>query len=358
MALMFYLLDSQMKIKRVIETYKSAIWTERYNERGDFELYIPATADIIADVNFNSTNTTQYICRADDTKKCGMIEAIKISTDADAGNYLTVSGHMIEAAIFRRVVLSQFTYTGSAAKTIERLLYRSVIAPGDSHRKINGFTFKNSLTTADRDLTNQYNGENVGEAIEAICKTLDIGYRANFDLESGAIEFEIYEGTNRTLGQTEVPPVIFSNDFNNLLSSALTVNVEPWKNTAMVLGEGQGTSRVKALFAGYQMGIERREMYVNAEQTSTNGNEMTPQTYFNALYDKGQQALGESKVLTETEADVAPNYGFKLNQDYFLGDRVNVRNEYGIESNPRVVEIIEAQDETGYSIIPTFSITE
>ena len=75
-----------MKIKRVIETYKSAIWTERYNERGDFELYIPATADIIADVNFNSTNTTQYICRADDTKKCGMIESIKISTDADEGN--------------------------------------------------------------------------------------------------------------------------------------------------------------------------------------------------------------------------------------------------------------------------------
>lgn len=355
MALLFYLLDNNMEIKRVLESYKSAIWTERYNECGDFELYIPATPEVIADLNFDSTTTTQYICRADDTTKCGMIEAVKISTDADAGNYITVTGRMIEAVIFRRVVMSQYTYTGSAAKTIERLLYRSIIAPTESRRTIANFTFKNSLTNGDRDLTNQYSGENVGEAVQAICKTLDIGFRANFDLENKAIEFELYEGTNRTTNQSDVPPVIFSNDFNNLLSSALTVNVEPWKNAAMVLGEGQGTGRMKAVYAGYQQGIERRELYVNAEQTSSNDDEMTPTTYFNALYDRGQQALGESKAQMQTEADVAPNYGFKLNVDYFLGDKVSVKNEYGMESNPRVVETIEAQDDTGYSIIPTFA---
>lgn len=355
MALMFYLLDNQMDIKRVIETYKSAIWTERFNECGDFELYIPATPDIIADLNFDSTTTTQYIVRADDTTKCGMIESVKISTAADEGNYITVSGRMIEAVIFRRVVLAQYTYTGSAAKTIERLLYRSIIAPTESRRTIANFTFKNSLTTADQDLTNQYNGENVGEAVEAICKALDIGYRANFDLANKAIEFEIYQGTNRTTAQSDVPPVIFSNDFNNLLSSALTLNVAPWKNAVMVLGEGEGTARARALYAGWQQGIERREMYVNANETSTNGEEMTPTTYFNALYDRGQQALGENRAQHETEADVAPNYGFILNRDYFLGDKVSVENEYGMKSTPRVVETIEAQDETGYSIIPTFS---
>ena len=356
MALIFYLLDKQMELKRVIDTYKSAIWTERYNERGDFELYIPATAEMIDALNFDNDGATQYICRADDPKKCAMIEAVKIETDADAGNYITVSGHLIEGLIFRRVVSSQYTYSGSVAKTIERLIYRSIIAPTDTGRKVDNFGFRSLLTTADAALSNQYNGDNVGEAVEAMCKTLRIGYRANFDIETKETTFEIYEGTNRTTNQTDVPPVIFSNDFNNLLSSSYLVSVEPWKNAAIVLGEGQGTNRMRAEYAGSARGIERREVYVNAQQTSTNDQEMTPATYYRTLLDQGYQKIGENRPQRETEANVAPNYGFKLNQDYFLGDLVTVRNEYGIESTPRVVETIECQDENGYTIIPTFSI--
>ena len=356
MALLFYLLDKNMELKRIIENYKSAIWTERYNESGDFELYIPATIDIINAVNFDTDGATQYIIRADDTSKCGMIESVKITTDAEDGNFLTVSGRTLAALPFRRVSTSQTTFTGSATKTIERLLYKNLIAPIDNRRQIENMTFKNSVPAAtDQTLTNQYNGDNIGEAIEAICKTLRIGYRVNFDLENKALEFEIYEGTDRTTDQSAVPPVIFSNDFNNLLSSDYTVDVTDWKNAAHIMGEGQGTNRMRVDF-GILSGIDRREIYVNAQQTSTNGEELTPSTYNGILYDKGYQAVSEKRPKRENEADVAPNYGFILNRDYFLGDVVTVRNEYGIEITPRVLEIIEAQDENGYSIIPTFGI--
>lgn len=357
MALLFYLLDNNMDIKRIIEGYKSAIWTGRFNDCGDFELYIPATPDMIADLNFDDQGRTQYICRADDTTKCAMIEDIKISTDAENGNFITVTGRTLEALAFRRVVDLQTTYTGSACKIIEMLLNRAIISPTNPYRAIAGFKFSNLVTAADQQLTAQYSGDNVGEAIQAICKTLRIGFRALFDIETKEITFEIYEGTDRTTWQVDVPPVIFSNDFNNLLSSEYEVDTVPWKNTALVAGEGQGTNRMKVEYSSGATGIERREMYVDAQQTSTNGEEITPSAYHATLYDKGYQAISEARPKRETEADVAPNYGFRLNVDYFLGDLVSVENEYGIKMEPRVTETIEAQDDTGYSIIPTFSIT-
>lgn len=356
MALMFYLLDNNMEIKRIIDVYKSAIWTERFYECGDFELYIPATIDIINAVNFDNQGRTQYICRADDTRKCALIESVRIKTDAENGNFVTISGRTLPALAFRRVVLSQVTFTGSAAKTVERLIIKSIISPTDTARQIANFTFKNSISSgADESLSNQYSGDNVGEAVEAICKALRIGFRVNFDLDNKGLEFELYEGTDRSTDQIDVPPVIFSNDFNNLLSSDYTVSVAEWKNLVHVIGEGQGTNRQRVNY-GNATGIERRELYVNAQQTSSNGEELSPSTYHAVLYDKGYQAAGENRPQRENEADVAPNYGFKLNVDYFLGDIVTVRNEYGIETTPRVVETIEAQDETGYSIIPTFAI--
>lgn len=356
MQLSFYLLDKNFNLKRVIESYKSAIWTERFYECGDFELYIPATTDIINDLNFDAVNATQYVVRADDTSKCGMIESVKIDTDAEIGNFITVSGRLLEGLVFRRVVMQQLTFSGSAAMTIKRLIDKSIISPSDPLRSISNFQFENNVTTDDSNMVNQYDGENVGEAIEAICKTLHIGYRARLNLSTRTITFEIYQGTNRTLLQSNVPPVIFSNDFNNLLSSSNLTDVNAWKNTAIVLGEGEGTNRKRVIYGDLNHGIERREVYVNAQQSSTNDEELTPATYHDILLDAGKQACAESRPDKQAEANVAPNYGFILNKDYYLGDLVSVENEYGIKSNPRVVETIEAQDETGYSIIPTFAI--
>lgn len=47
-----------------------------------------------------------------------------------------------------------------------------------------------------------------------------------------------------------------------------------------------------------------------------------------------------------------------MNEDYFLGDVVQVINEYGISAAPRIVEIIESEDENGKSTVPTFSTWE
>ena len=50
--------------------------------------------------------------------------------------------------------------------------------------------------------------------------------------------------------------------------------------------------------------------------------------------------------------------GYKYKEDYNLGDIVNIVNEFGISINARITEIIESQDDNGYTIEPTFENIE
>ena len=43
---------------------------------------------------------------------------------------------------------------------------------------------------------------------------------------------------------------------------------------------------------------------------------------------------------------------------YNLGDIVQIENEYGIQATARILEIIDCEDESGYSTVPTFSTWE
>ena len=59
--------------------------------------------------------------------------------------------------------------------------------------------------------------------------------------------------------------------------------------------------------------------------------------------------------MESVDSEVAPNHTYVLGRDYFIGDVVEIINEYGIAMTPRVVEVIECQDEAGYTCIPTFA---
>lgn len=356
MALTFYLLDENFDVFEILENYKSAIWTGRYSKSGDFELYLPATKALIDAVNIGNGITKRYICRGDEPSKCGIVERVAITTDVENGNFLTIAGRTIESMIFKRIVKRQTTYTGSPKEIIYRLVTNSLIDPDLPIRAVEGLKIERSeLSTDDIIITQQFDGANVGEAIEGLCQAYRIGYKITFDITNKEFIFKLYEGTDRSTNQSEVPPVVFSNDFNNLISSNYGVDIANKKDLALVAGEGEGTARKKVEVGAMGQGLLMSEMYINAQTISTNDGEMTETTYRKALTQQGYNALLDNSITTAADGEVAPNYGFILNQDYFLGDIVSIENEYGVKMAPRVVEIIEAQDETGYSIIPTFA---
>lgn len=88
-------------------------------------------------------------------------------------------------------------------------------------------------------------------------------------------------------------------------------------------------------------------------------NENTTVTLCDVLYslyllNRGSEKLAEYGSKISFEGSVEPNTTFEYKKDYFIGDLVNVENEYGISLKARISEVIEIQDDNGYSIEPKF----
>ena len=76
--------------------------------------------------------------------------------------------------------------------------------------------------------------------------------------------------------------------------------------------------------------------------------------YCGYLFSRSQDKLGEYGATTSFEGTISPNVTFIYKRDYFLGDIVTVQNEYGVTAHPRIIEVIEVDDDTGYSVQPKF----
>lgn len=72
------------------------------------------------------------------------------------------------------------------------------------------------------------------------------------------------------------------------------------------------------------------------------------------LLTRGYEKIAEYGTLTSFTGSVEPNTTFIYNRDYFLGDYVTVRNEYGITVKAQITEVVEVNDDNGFSVQPKF----
>lgn len=107
----------------IIENPASAIWTRRYQEPGDFELYMPASAEILAMITDDC-----YITR-EDAPEIMIVEHIEITTDEDEGNYIIIAGRGAECMLDRRIIWEQTAVSGRVDKAMYNLITQNAIAP-------------------------------------------------------------------------------------------------------------------------------------------------------------------------------------------------------------------------------------
>lgn len=347
----FYVVNTNLEIVGIVDEYKSAIWTERYYSSGDFELYVSASPKMMALIQKN-----EFVVRMDDPTKAMVVESIKLTTDAENGDFLIITGKSLSSLLSRRIVWKQTTYAGQLEKVIQRMVTDSFIDPEEAERQVSFFELGEDaeITT---DVKAQFSGEPVEDAIANVCKPHKIGYRCSLDLARKKIVFSIYAGKDRSFNQSTYPFVVFSPDFDNLLKSSYSNDDLKFKNVAQVAGEGEGTAR-QIVTVGTATGLNRFETFVDAKGQSTNDGEINEATYADLLAQKGLERLADLATTEKMDSEVAPNQTYQLGVDYFLGDVVEVINEYGIEMTPRVTEVIECQNDAGYTCIPTFSADE
>lgn len=353
-----FILNTDLDAIAVVDAYESFIWTDRYYQYGDFELYTAMTNDLLTYIKQG-----YYICKRD-SDRVMIIEKLLINSDTENGNHITVTGRSLESILDRRVIWKQKTITGNLQNGIKALLNENVISPSNANRKISNFEFRASTDPAITGLTvdAQYTGDNLYKVIQKLCEERNIGFKVT--LEDKKFIFQLYAGTDRSYDQTEVPYVVFSPNFDNIVNSNYIESKSSLKNVALVGGEGEGSARTY-IAIGNVSGLNRREIFVDARDLSKEVNDpdtdttitLTDAEYTAVLQQRGNEKLAENTEVVSFEGQLETTVMYRYGEDFFDGDIVQVANEYGHETKARIIELVTSEDREGQSVYPTFKTT-
>ena len=345
-----------------VDTYESFIWVDRYNEYGDFELYAPIGVESLELLN---NAKIDYYLWTEDSDHVMIIDEITITSDIEAGNRLKISGRSLEWILNYRIVWTMTTLTGNFQTAIQKLLNDALINPtiNTARRKINNFIFKPStdprITAMTIDM--QVTGDNLYDTIRGMCRLKNVGFRVTLN-NSNQFVFELYKGVDRSYAQTVNPYVVFSQGFDNIINSNYFETNRIKRTVALVAGEGEGPDRRTITVDKGGVGLKSRELYADARDISSKTDDpnvdLTPQEYNAKLTERGNKKLSENVYIKSFEGDMETTQMYRYKEHFWIGDDVQMTNEFGIEAGVRIDEIIFSNNQTGSNVVPTFTVIE
>lgn len=359
-----WVLDTNLVPVKTFDSFESMIWTERYQEYGDFEIYS------LIDVEALSYLKMDYYLWRKDSDRVMIIESVETKSSVDEGNHMKITGRSLESILNRRIIWNQTNISGNLQNGIQKLINEAIISPTDSKRRIPNVKFKASTDEAVTKLTGtyQFTGTNLYDAIVDLCIIHGIGFKVTLT-DAGEFEFSLYSGAMRDYSQEKNPYVVFSNAFDNLLNSDFLESKSDLKTIALVAGEGEGKDRKTLTVTRFKeaenyTGLNRRELYVDARDLSSDDPEdyekKIPESEYNEmLRSRGIEYLEEKTVVKSFEGDVNPDSMFTYGVDYFLGDIVQIKDGFGIEERVRISELVRSEDtQNGITTYPTFVVID
>ena len=350
-----YVLNTSFETVKLIDDFISLIWTDRYDEAGDFELHLAMDTDLLQYLK------QDYYLWNRESEHMMIIESVSIEPNVESGNKLKITGRSLESLLDRRIIWGQKILSCPVYIGVKEILDDNFINPRDSKRKVANFIFDEDInderiTSPDIRLETQYDGESVYEVISSLCKENKIGFKITLNSKNQFV-FKLYAGADRTYRQTANPYVIFSPKFDNLLNSSYLESKKDYKNVTLVGGEGEGSERkTKVVGDNNISGLDRREIYTSAGGVSSNAYEGTlaDNVYQTHLKQKGIKTLAEHLETIAFEGDLEPKLMYTYGVDYFIGDIVQLANEYGHEGYAYISELVMSHETSGVSMYPTF----
>lgn len=345
-------LNTDLDAVSIIDNYKSLIWTDRYYAYGDFELFSSMNKDIVNQIK------QDYYLQSRHSEHVMIVEDLQIESDVEDGANIIITGRSLESILNRRIIWGQVTISGNLQNGIKYLLDLCIISPDDENRKIPNFIFEESTDPAITELSieAQYTGDNLYDVIKIICEEMGIGFKVTLN-DNKQFVFKLYAGLDRSYDQTEVPYVIFSPNFENIVNSNYIESKTAFKNVTLIGGEGEGSDRkYSAISIEECSGLNRREIFTDARDISSDlgdGEVLTDSEYYDLLDQRGLEKLAENTSITYFEGQVETTIMFKYGVDFFDGDIVQIENEYGHNNRARIIEMVTSVNEEGTSTYPT-----
>lgn len=340
-----------------INQFDSLIWPDKFNGFSTFELWAPVNEE-----------NAEYLKKGR-ILWCGgnnaaIVEIVKSSVNDDGSKTFNVKGRTLEMLLTTRIIWGTYNAKNKQASTVMyEIVDQNCVNPKDPKRKIPFLELAEDKRFGGI-ISLQKTGGEAYDALTNISSTADIGFNVLFRPKEKKLIFEVVEGVDRTIEQTDVDPVEFSTDLEDILTSSYYTNDEDKKSVALVLGEGEGAERTRQIAGDDStQGFCRRELFVDArdiqsESINDDGETvtLTQEEYAQALISRGDDKLSEYKPVESFEAKIRVfgNIQYEFGVDYNKGDKVTVRDkELNVVVSARITEVEEDFDDE-YELILTF----
>lgn len=356
-----YVLDDLLRRTAVIDQYESLIWTERFNDVGDFELVIPS------DRGFKALLSVGTRIVIPGSKRVMTVETLESGVTDSGVAILTASGRSIEMILEDRVNRNGFSLNptpsedwvltgtpGDVARQIfDELCRYNTIIPGDNVPFITpGSLYPPGTIAEPADIYEiRLEPDTVFGSIKKICDMYNLGFRLVRNLDQSELYFDIYAGSDRTSQQTTLPAVIFSTALDNLTDTKELTSIANQKNVAYVFGKNGAVEVYADGVAPSIGGFDRRVLVVTANDIDLPaGSALTA-----ALVQRGREELAKNRPVIAFDGEIPQFSSYVYERDYFLGDLVEMRSPDGLSTNMRVTEQIIIADAEGVRSYPTLT---
>lgn len=353
----------------IVDTAKSVIWRDVYYGVGDFEVYAPCTPENVACLVAGN-----YVTRYD-AHNVGIIEVVNVPNNEQDGRMIIAKGRFVKSILDRRIIyklngrsVSPTILQGNVEAAARMLVNDNAInCAFDSGRNMpelvlgaNAGTTAKIIDETGAAAQKQVTHDNLLTYTDSLLEEYGMGAYCGLN-DASKLAYTVFAGVDRSTDNTAGnAPVIFSQDFDNLLTSEYTYDTTALKNTALIGGEGEGEERFHSVVKSAAVtGLARREVFVDASGHSKTYKDETDteQTLTDAEYDGQLKALGRQDLAGHTIVETfdgsidLTNGVYQYGRDYYLGDIVTISDvDLGKYINPRILEVTEVQDENGYQI--------
>jgi hypothetical protein len=370
-----YILDSLYRRIEVVDKFESLIWTERWDDIGDFELHIPSSASAKAlfhpDVNIATNDSVRVMT----------VETVEDTLDDEGRKMYKVKGRSIEKITEDRFMtgtyagyelFNYFQITGRTPGDAMRYMFENICSVGAIHPSdalplyVNGNLFPvDSIPEPSTILEQTLDPGILYDALRSFSQVWDLGWRFYRNYDNQQLFFNVYAGSNRTVRQAVLPAIVFSPEMENLHNTTEFSTNEKTKNVAYVLAEvnnspdpsDDGFRHVLVYAPGVDasvVGTDRREMMV--KMNTIDGSVVTDVD--NEMTRAGLDALAKLRAFKAFDGEVVQYTGYKYGVDYYLGDLVTMQNANGYMNDMRVTEQIMISDRDGDRSYPTLSLRQ
>ncbi|MGI5898641.1 MAG: siphovirus ReqiPepy6 Gp37-like family protein [Christensenellales bacterium] len=331
-------------ISAPIDNYSSLQWIRRYNRCGQFSL-------VLSPSNYNEAMSARYIYNSAANET-----AIITGKHYEYGGKesLRLTGYMLEHMLSWRTPEQAEVVQGSLEPEIRRVVQKYAIA---GSRAISKLELGSQIGAAD-EISDQISGKTLGDWLYSALSPAGLSYRIDYDYEGDRLIFSLWQGKDRTQGQSVNSPAVFSSEFENIMDIAYSQDDSNYKNFAYVTCAAADGSVLTVSVDNAATGEDRREMALAPSGIALKdeeGNPFSQQQLSAVLRQKGLEALEKSKRLVKAEGTVGDNSSLIYRKGYDLGDLCDFAlPQRGIFFSARLTQITEVYEGGILKVIPMF----